>query len=158
MENSTSIMSKSTTRTIGGALGGALIAGGVGAIVGGLSGSSTSTKKIDKVCVDLLLRDISSPSIRIVTFDSTWAGGGKPVNIDNKGFQIGIENAKEIANVVSVIIDEVDNGWKKEQLNKNKENQKVTSVADELQKLAKLKEDGILTQEEFETQKAILLS
>lgn len=160
MENSISIMSKSTSRTIGGALGGALIAGGVGAIVGGLSGDAKSIKKIDKVGVNILIRDVKSPSINLVTFDSLWTGGNKPVKASDAGCQIGIENAKKIADVVSVIIDEVDKGWMKEHssLKQEKPVQLSTSVADEIKKLAQLKEEGILTEEEFNKQKAILLS
>lgn len=160
MENSISIMSKSTSRTIGGALGGAILAGGVGAIVGGLSGDAKSIKKIDKVGVDILIRDVKSPSINIVTFDSSWMGGQKAVKASDSGYQIGIENAKKIIDVLSVIIDEVDKGWMKENssLKQEKPIQLSTSVADEIKKLAQLKEEGILTEEEFNKQKAILLS
>ena len=160
MENSLSIMSKSTSRTIGGALGGAILAGGVGAIVGGLSGDAKSIKKIDKVGVDILIRDVKSPSINLITFDSSWSGGKKPVKASTTGCHIGIENAKKIVDVISVIIDEVDKGWMKEHSNLKQEKsaQLPTSVADEIKKLAQLKEDGILTEEEFNKQKAILLS
>lgn len=160
MEDSISVMSKSTSRTIGGALGGAIIAGGVGAIVGGLSGDASSIKKINKVGVNILLRDVSSPTINIVTFDSSWTGGQKAVKTDNTGCQIGIENARKIVDIISVIIDEVDKRWKQEEssLKQEKQNQLTTSVADELTKLAKLKEEGVLTQEEFDKQKAALLS
>ena len=52
IENGNTISSKSAKRTIGGAIVGGMIAGGVGAIVGGLSGSSKSVNKISSIIIN----------------------------------------------------------------------------------------------------------
>ena len=69
------------------------------------------------------------------------------------GNKEGMEHARQIADLVSVIIDDVD----------RQEKQNVStptvcgSVAEELSKLAELKEKGILTDDEFKEQKKKLL-
>ena len=67
-----------------------------------------------------------------------------------------MQNAQKIADYVSVIIDDVDRQEKQTQTSQAPSSEK-SSLADELAKLAKLKADGILTDEEFQTQKAKLL-
>ena len=62
-------------------------------------------------------------------------------------------NANAIIDMVSVIIDEVD----REERQQNCSVTQNISVADELKKLVELKTGGVLSQSEFDTQKAKLL-
>ncbi len=76
----------------------------------------------------------------------------KPVKDGGKEYYIyqkGLEDANRIVDLISVIIDAVDRA----------ESQSYAhSTADELAKLAILKEKGILTEEEFAEQKRKLLN
>lgn len=56
------IYKKSATRTIGGAIVGGVISGGVGAVIGGLSGNSKEKEKINSIDIKITLRDIDNPS------------------------------------------------------------------------------------------------
>lgn len=158
LENGTTLSSKSTMRTIGGTLVGGVIAGGAGAVVGGLSGNSKQVQKIKQVQVKIRLRDISEPSLVITTFDAATMtskpDGVKESNMEGNILKQGIQDGKRITDIVSVIIDEVDKG-----ADKNDESpvNQHTSVADELKKLADLKNEGILTEEEFRLQKSKIL-
>lgn len=157
-ENGTTLSSKSTIRTIGGTLLGGALAGGAGAIVGGLSGSSKQVQKIKQVQVKIRLRDISNPTLVIMTFDAaimtTKHDGVKADDMEGYILKQGLADGKHIVDIISVIIDEVDNN--------NKENKassiQTSSLADELKKLSDLKNEGILTQEEFDLKKAQFLS
>ena len=157
IENNTTIASKSTMRTIGGALAGGALGGGAGAVVGGLSGNTSMKKKVSLVQVKLRIRDISMPTLSINCFDCKTMAAGEEVKPDGMlGFKYkqGLEHANKIIDLVSVIIDDVDKKEKKS-LSTNISN---GSIAEELAKLADLKDKGILTEEEFSVQKAKLLS
>lgn len=160
-ENGTTLSSKSTMRTIGGTVVGGALAGGAGAVVGGLSGSSKLVQKIKKVQVKIRLRDISNPSLIINSFDAATmtskSDGVKEDNMEGYILKQGIQDGKRITDIVSVIIDEIDKGLGKTRIVSNSTKSSQPSVADELKKLSDLKKEGVLTQEEFDQQKAKLL-
>ena len=155
IENDQVVSKKSTGRTIGGAIVGSVVAGGVGAVVGGLSGSSKQQNLHSSVKVKILLRNSAVPSIELICFDvKTMTPNGKPVKDDDMYYRQGINQARRIKDILTVIIDAVD---------KALSSQKQTSanggsVAEEIAKLAVLKEKGILTDDEFLAQKSKLLS
>ena len=158
IENNIVINSKSTTKTIGSALIGGALAGGAGAIIGGLSGDSTSINKINDIIVRIRIRDINTPIIEILAFDCKWTVERKPIKADDVLCRVHANPAKEIVNVLSVIIDEVDRSSKTiEQTVAPHRNDNHISVAVELMKLAELKEKGILTESEFSDQKRKLI-
>ena len=136
--------SKSTMRTIGGGIVGGVIAGGAGAIVGGLSGGSKEERTISNISVKLLLRNLNLTSITMECLKN-----GSILDNSDSPF---IKEAQSIIDHVSVIIDLVD---KENGVQKRKS---TSSIADELEKLYALKEKGILTEEEFQMQKNKLLS
>ncbi len=148
------ISEKSTMRTIGGALVGSAIMGSAGAVVGGLSGDATMGEKIGKVLVKFILRDISTPSFEIVFLDMMPI---KPSAVDYYKVERALKKANEIKDLTAIVIDEVDKQEKRPQASQPNPSSN-SSVADELAKLAALKEQGILTDEEFNIQKEKLLN
>ena len=107
IDNGKTIHQKSTIRTIGGA-----VAGSAGAIVGGLSGGSKQASVVSLVQVKILLRDVNSPSLLINTFNArNMTVEGKPIKSNGTEgyiYRNGLKIAQEIADIVNVIIDEVD--------------------------------------------------
>lgn len=165
IEDNTVISQKSSLRTIGGAVVGGVIAGGAGAIVGGLSGDSQQNKKVSKVQVKLKLRDIKNPSFTIDCFDcKTMILGGEPVKpnsgMDGNIYKKGLQDALTIVDTLGVIIDANDRITKDEHMSHSlsSNTHQTNSVADELTKLLELKEKGILTETEFNNQKQLLLN
>ena len=155
--NEDTVASKSTLNTIGRAVIGGVLAGGVGAIVGGLSGKTKTESKISNIAVKVLIRDIDIPALNITYFDCKTLPDRKPVAPDSIYCQNEILMAQNFVNTISVIIEE----GKRVEMPKAQERQMLPeniSVADEIKKLANLRDEGILTQEEFEKQKASLLS
>ena len=161
LEDNTILQQKSSLRTIGGAVVGGAIAGGAGAIVGGLSGDSKQNKKVSKVQIKIKLRDINHPSFTINCFDSkTMTVGGKPIkpsSIEGHLYKQGLKDAQRIADTISAIIDITDKNTKSIIQTPPQSAKVIGSVADELSKLADLKNKGILTDEEFAAQKKALL-
>lgn len=156
IEDNTVVASKSTMRTVGGAVVGGAIAGGAGAVVGGLSGNTNMKKKVKMVQVKLRLRDIANPTLFINCFDYKTMAGGQEVKTGGMLWFIyeqGLKDAQSIADLISIIIDDVDRNQKTSQQSNNS-----NSVADELAKLADLKSKGIITEEEFNAQKSKLLN
>lgn len=93
------VYKKSTTRTIGGAVLGGVLSGGVGAVVGGLSGASKGKENINKIELKIVVRDISNPTHRFIFFDKT----------DNKTFLDDLmRKAEDWKDTISIIIDSVD--------------------------------------------------
>ena len=151
MEDKNLIYSKSTLRTIGGGLVGGLVAGGAGAIIGGLSGSSNEKKMVSNISIKLLIRNLEDPSIELICYkgEGINANGplGKPI----------IEEALQVIDHIKVIIDYVDKKEKVNQISKQSP-EPFHSLAEELEKLHQLKERGILSEEEYRIQKEKILN
>lgn len=155
LEDSNVAFSKSTMRTIGGGLVGGAIAGGAGAIIGGLSGDSKAKKKVSKIEIKILVRNQSSPTCVIKCYNDepmdVTSGLGK-VTYDGI-----MSTAKKIVDHISVIIDMMDREYQHQE-NMSNAKPETKSIADELEKLCALRDKGILSAEEFGKQKEKLLS
>lgn len=139
-----SVFKKSAVRTVGGAALGGVIAGGVGAVIGGLSGSYKENKDIKRIDLRVVTKSISN-NMHYITF---FSDGTNKAYLKSK-----MAEAESWKNTISVIIDKVDN-----EENKSISVPSSSSIADELSKLAELKEKGVLTEEEFVNQKSKLLN
>lgn len=154
IEDSKTLSSKSSIRTIGGAVVGGVIAGGAGAVVGGLSGNSTDKKKVSALNVKIVVRDVNNPNLIIPCFDAQTMCNAKEIKTEGMFadlYRQAVSQANRIADMISVIIDSEDK--KVETIPNNN-----SSTADELAKLADLKSKGVLTEEEFNEEKRKLLN
>lgn len=149
IEDGVSVNKTSRTSQIGGALLGGVLAGGVGAIIGGLSGSTTTQKEVKNISLQIIVNDTDNP-IKDVNFYN-----GPKVNKDTAEYKKPFERVQHWQKLISVLIHQADQMDKEEQKNRN--NEVPLSVADEIQKLSQLYKDGILTKAEFEAQKEKLL-
>lgn len=150
---------KTTTRTsrssqFGSALIGGLALGGVGAIIGGLSGRKTSTNQINKIDLRITINKTDTP-VHDVNF----------MNVEGRGSELvypgAISKARHWQGLLEVIIrraDEEDKIKERENAERTIKNSNKASVADELLKLAELKKQGVISDEEFASQKEKLLS
>ena len=152
LEDSNIAFSKSTVRTIGGGIVGGAIAGGAGAIIGGLSGDSKAEKRVSSVEIKILLRNQNSPSCVIKCYD----GKGTSLKTTSFVYKEVIQEAKNIVDYISVIIDMMDREYQHQEM-KSISTTETKSVTEELEKLCALKEKGIISQEEFEKLKEKLL-
>lgn len=158
-ENGNQLYTKSAGRTVGGAIVGGVLMGGAGAVVGGLSGASKQNKEVKSIDIKILLRSTSRTSC-VLHFKDIDRVLKTKEDSDRKMYETYTKNANEAKDILSVIIDNA----KQVQVSApviqpliQQVPSSSSSVADELAKLAKLKADGVLTEEEFQTQKAKLL-
>ncbi len=142
LEDGVTVNKTSTSSQIGRAALGGLIGGGVGAIIGGLSGESVSSQKIRKAQLRVVVnnKEKSFYTITFIHFE-------QPQSKDNQFYKPLNDRLIHCFNLLTHIL-------KKDA----KENPVQTGVADELTKLAALYKDNLLTQAEYESQKKKILS
>lgn len=156
-ENGTQLYSKSAIRTVGGAIVGGALMGGAGAVVGGLSGASKGNMEIKTMDIKILLRSTRKSTCVLSFNDSKRILKTKNAS-DNSLYQIYHRNANRAKDLLSVIIDKAKQNPIASISQDTSHSVPQSSIADELAKLAKLKSDGVLTEEEFNAQKAKLLN
>lgn len=148
------ITQKSNANTVGRAIVGGVLAGGAGAIIGGLSGKTTQKKEIKKINIIIGQRDLSEPIITLNCYEvdpmhSKWFEDARAVDMLNY--------AQQVTDLLSVIIEAQEKyAQGSENVQMSNDNQHL-SVADELKKLKDLLDSGILTPDEFQEQKKRLL-
>ena len=152
LEDSSTVFSKSTTRTIGGAVLGNIVAGGTGAMIGGLSGSSKQVNKIKTIIVKILIRDIEKSSISVYAYNGNV--NGISLNTTSNDYKQFRNFADMVKDTISVIIDMED---KKENSLVNHSETPSNSFVAELAKLAKLRQEGMLTEDEYTVMKQQLI-
>lgn len=157
-ENGSQLYTKSAGRTVGGAIVGSVLMGGAGAVVGGLSGASKQNKEIKNMDIKILLRSTSRTSC-VLHFKDVDGVLKTKKEADRKLYETYLKNANQAKDVLSVIIDDAKQASVPiaQPITQPVVAPTSSSVADELAKLAKLKADGILTEEEFQAQKSKLL-
>lgn len=144
--------------TLGRAVVGGIIAGGAGAIIGGVTAKGHESKEVKTVDFKLLLRDTNNPSFRIRFFDAWEETARTKKSVKHSDSVYGpilrkaIDDLNTWKETIEVIIDQEDR--KAGHMSVSQQ----TSLSDELLKLDDLRSKGILTQAEFEQQRAKLLS
>ena len=157
-ENGSQLYTKSAGRTVGGAIVGGVLMGGAGAVVGGLSGGSKQNKEIKDMDIKILLRSTSRTTC-ILHFKDVDRVLKTKDETDRKLYETYVKNANQAKDILSIIIDNAKQSSAPiaQLVTQPVVAPSSSSVADELAKLAKLKADGILTEEEFQAQKSKLL-
>jgi hypothetical protein len=151
-EDGTSVTKTVRSSQIGGAVVGGLLLGGVGALVGGLSGKTETSGKIKRIDLRLIVNDTNAP-LHDVAF----------MNVEGKKDGIIYTQAIQVARrwhgIVEVLIKRADSEERSLQISERQTQPALpnASVADEIKKLADLHHSGVLTLDEFQQQKTRLL-
>lgn len=133
-----------------GAIVGGVAFGGVGAVVGALTGRSESeTGKVNYIDLRLVINDTSNPNfdIRFLALKSSR---------DGLLYKQAMQQARHWHSLVAVLIKRADSDTSRKE-NLETVTRALPSVADELRKLVDLRDSGALSSEEFQVQKARLL-
>jgi hypothetical protein len=141
------VFKKSAMRTVGGAVIGGALLGGVGAIVGGLSGAAKGVEKIKTLTLKIYFNNVEEPS-KSIEFINKYT-----IRAEDKLARV--KEAEKWKDRLIAIID------KEKTVAQQQVESKPTiniSVADELKKYKELLDAGALTTDEFNAQKAKLLS
>lgn len=148
VEDGNQITKTSRTSQVGGALIGGLALGGIGAVIGGLSGSKKSSNKVNNISIEITINDTVQPIYKISFLDLEVKQGDILYNA-------AMQEAKHWHSLINVLIKQADAADKEQEVKNNNAND---SPIEALSKLADLKEKGFLTDEEFQEQKQRILS
>ncbi|WP_419872928.1 SHOCT domain-containing protein [Candidatus Pristimantibacillus sp. PTI5] len=169
IEDGYTISKTSRGSQIGGAVIGGVLTGGVGAIIGGLSGDAVQTSKVKRIDLKLIVNDTTKPVFLINFMNELDEKSGMKfkmgVTKESEKYKLAIEQVRHWHGLISVLIKRADDEEKGTNKNivgtrteGNHEKTANSSVADELTKLYDLHTKGIISKEEFENQKAKVLS
>ena len=127
---------------VGSTIIGGILFGGIGAVAGAAKG-----KKIKKICetlgIEIRFDSLDEPVRRLVYV-------AKATKTDSFVYKKAIEDIKEVYDILNYVI--IQNKKRSE-----RSSEKQTSSIDEIRKYKTLFDDGVITQEEFETKKKQLL-
>jgi len=143
-----SITSTSATGTVGRALLGGMLAGGAGAVVGGLSGEKETIDIQKSVDLQVVVNDSKKSTYRI----RFGAFEGVTNNINSYTIEETDEIVHHWHNLLSHIINLNNTDIKKDY------NEPSISIADELKKFGDLFKEGLITKEEFDIEKEKILN
>lgn len=104
IKDDVSITKTSRGSQIGGALVGAAIAGGLGALIGGLSGTKASHNEVKKLQLQITVDDLTNPVYTI-----TFLNSDKPINTDDNNYLLIEEELIHWHKLLSVIINRNEN-------------------------------------------------
>lgn len=149
-EDSVTVTKTARSSQLGGALIGGLALGGTGAIIGGLSGKITSSNKVSKINVSITVNRTRNP-LRNISFMNVECEKDKFI------YKNAMKQAQHWHALMVVLIKQADSE-DTEKVEEAPKSLSDRSVADELAKLGELRKQGLLTNEEFLSQKAKLLS
>ena len=151
-ENGNNVYNKS----LGGAVVGGLLFGGVGAIVGGNTAKATQNKEVSSMSIKILLKSTSDSAIILTIYNGPTLKTKETA--DRMHYEGLMKEVTGIKDIFSIIIDITDKSNSLIASSPTPLMSSTSSVADELAKLAKLKDAGILSEEEFNAQKSKLLN
>ena len=138
---------------IGGALIGGLALGGVGAIIGGLSGKTKAKTEISSVVFRITINDVKTPIYDVLLFS-------KGLPEFRAHYPQAIKAAQEWHAKIKAVIHQADQEDRRQERKNAEKTVAVVpheSLEDKLTQLGNLRDKGLLTEAEFESQKAKLL-
>ncbi|WP_339218903.1 SHOCT domain-containing protein [Paenibacillus sp. FSL H8-0332] len=148
IENGNSISKTSRSSQAGGVLIGGLLAGGVGAVIGGLSGKNIQKDTVTLIDLKIIVNDLKHPVVNINFFNSLKNKEG--ILKSSELYKKVNKQVNEFHGLISVLIKNAD------QADTHKTPPQVSIpilMAGELEKLFVLQKEGVITKEEFEIQK-----
>jgi hypothetical protein len=151
-EDGISITKTDRSSQVGGAVVGGLLFGGLGAVVGGLSGKTETSKTVKRIDLRLIVNDTKAP-LHDLSFLVCSDEKGGPIYKD------AMEKARLWNGILQALIKQAESEEKSLQNNGRQTPAALpnNSVADEIKKLADLHHSGVLTLDEFQQQKTRLL-
>jgi len=135
---------------LGGALVGSLALGGMGTVIGGLSGKTQTIGKVNRIDLELIVNDTKKPlyDINFLKFVT------EKRSVRHKR---AIRQARHWHGLIEVLIKNADIEDRTATNMNSTQNLPSGSIADELKKIAELRDAGVLNGDEFQQQKQKLL-
>ncbi len=158
-ENGNTITRSSRSSQLGGALIGGLALGGVGAIIGGLSGKTVSSDNVQGIDLHLIVNRTNSPIHSINFLEAS--GENSEIKKSSVLYQESMQKARNWHSLFQVIIrqaNEDDKIKEREIAQKTLHSIEHKSVVDKIKELVDLRDQEVISDAEFTTLKEKLLS
>jgi len=133
-----------TSGGLGRAIVGGALFGGIGAIVGGISGSKNSKSIVSNLKIKVTINNLETRPVYLSYIEDFL------VEKDSWIYKKHIEEAHQVLSILSIIT--------KQNEVMTKQSFETTSTADEIMKFKTLFDQGVITQEQFELKKTQLLN
>ncbi len=147
-EDGETIVKTVRSSQIGGAVVGGLLLGGFGTVIGGLSGKKIQKNKINNLSLRVVVNDSVNPLL-----DVCFLNGETDKN--SEIYKYVSEGARYWQARMDILIKRAE---KEDDATLRRNETSTASLSDELRKLAELKNNGVLTDEEFNTLKEKMLT
>ena len=131
---------------LGRAVAGGLLFGGVGAIVGGITGGKKSKGICNSLKLKITVNDISNPAVYVNLINTA-------TKTKSLTYKILYKSAQDALSTLQIICDTIES----EKASTITTQGNSPSAADEILKFKKLLDEGVITQEEFDAKKKQLL-
>jgi hypothetical protein len=128
---------------LGAAIAGDLLFGGIGAVVGGITGKKKSQAVCNNMQIKITVKNISKPTVYLNFFDA-------PLKKDGFIYKGYYKVAQEVLSLLQLMCESEQKPTETNQIPQ-------LSEADEILKFKNLLDSGIITQDEFEAKKKQLL-
>ena len=146
----------SKTSGLGGAALGGAVFGGAGAVAGALMGKRTTQERVTSVDIRIVINDVAAPTLDINLYN-TLPFFEKGQYADGIVMTSVMKTASEWLGRLDVIVRDGETGTVPRNEERGAVRAENLSVADELTKLLGLRDQGVITGEQFEAQKTRLL-
>jgi hypothetical protein len=133
---------------LGRAVAGGLLLGGIGAVVGGVTGKKKNKTVINSLKVKITVNDFQNPAVFINLIQTATKSSSFI-------YKSCYQSAQQIMSTLALIQKQIE---VEQQANKPVEAQQPNSVADEILKFKQLLDIGAISQEEFDQKKKQLLN
>ena len=160
-ENGNTVTRSSRSSQVGGALIGGLALGGVGAIIGGLSGKTVSSDNVQRIDLHLIVNRTNSPVHSISFFETIGGDDDSGIKKSSAAYQEIMQEVRHWHSLLQVIIhqaDEDDKIKEREVAQKTMNSTEHKSVTDQIRELVALRDQEVISDKEFITLKEKLLS
>lgn len=135
---------------LGRAIAGGVLFGGVGAIVGGVTGSRKNKGVCNSLKIKITVKNMFNPTEYITFFPTPL--NSSPIKKSNILYKNYFSAAQECLSNLQLICNEINNDKDSTKVESN------ISVADEILKFKNLLDNGIISEEEFKAKKEELLN
>jgi hypothetical protein len=158
IENNSSLTKTVRSSQVGGALVGGILLGGAGAIIGGLSGKTHTMDKVKNIDLLIVINNMESPIFKVNFLTTNEYNNPNGYDKESDDYKFSLDSAKKWQGLIAIIIKKVDEEDKKyDNQNKSSSDNANLSISDEIRKLKLLKDDGLITEDEYSLQKEKLL-
>lgn len=136
---------------LGAAVAGGVLLGGVGAVMGGVTGKKKTKKSIEHLVLQINTNDLSFPCIMITYIK-------KETKVNSNAYKEALSLSKQSIRCLDMILEQKKDNGVEQVAAGNSQNEDKSNPVEQIKKYKELLDMGAITQEEFDAKKKELLN